>query len=296
MKGKCLFTIVVLLLAAVPSVAQTVTADEIECVPLQPHDDNKNHSVVTANVSPDPANVEVRLYFRRMHVEVEDFYYSIMQPAGNGNYWGVLPDPEDHEVKPKELDDGDDTNTEWADWWIAKDESQDRDPNGDLDTDTIRERAQVGMSERRDWIHDMSREDLTAWLTDQKSEPTEYFVAVYDAGGQRLSRSEMMGVSVREDCRVELDTKQIGEASNQTIGETAAWQHDQAVFHWECDHLVTRIDYAGVKAADAVCRACVVAVIPFWIPASVAGAALAGIASCTSETGTCEEPASPTEP
>ncbi len=285
MKGKSLFTVAVLLLAAIPSVAQTVTVDELDCVPLQPHDNNKNHAVVTASVSPDPSNVEIRLYFRRMHKEVEDFHYSIMQPAGDGNYWGVLPDPEDHEVD----------RTDGA-WWKAKDESQDRDPNGDLDTAVIRERAQVGRDERRDWIHEMSDEDLTAWLADQKSEPAEYFVAVYDAGGQRLARSDMKGASVREDCRATLDAKQIGEASNQTVGETAAWQHDLALFHWECDHLVTRIDYAGVKAADAVCRACVVAVIPFWIPATVAGAALAGVVACVGEAGVCEEPASPSEP
>lgn len=285
MKGKCLLIVAAMLLAAIPTVAQTVSVDDLACVPLQPHDDNKNHAVVTANVSPAPANAEVRLYFRRMHKEVSDFYYTVMQPAGNGGYWGVLPDPEDQEV---ERTDGD--------WWRAKEASADGDPDGDLDTDVIRERAQVGSQEKRSWLDTMPGGDLSAWLRDQKSEPAEFFVAVYDAGGSRLAASEMKAASVREDCRASLDAKQIGEASNQTVGETASWQRDLALYHWECDHLVSRIDYSGVKAADAVCRACVVAVIPFWIPASVAGAALAGVVSCTSETGTCEEEISPSEP
>ena len=258
---------------------------------LQPHDDDKNHALVWAHVEPDQANVEVRLYFRRMHHEVEDFYYSIMQPAGNGDYWGVLPDPEDHEIEARELDDGEDTQTEWADWWRAKEASDDRDPNGDLDTDVIRERAQLGSSEPRTWLADISDEDLQAFLLDQKSEPTEYFAAVHSAAGDRIANSGMKMSSVREDCRATLDPKQLGEASNQTIGETVAWQENLAVFHWQCDHLVTRIDYAGVKNADNVCRACVVAIIPFWIPATVAGAALAGVVTVTDD-----PPASPSEP
>lgn len=285
MTAKCFLIVTAMMLAAIPTVAQTVSVDDLDCVPLQPHDGNKNHAVVTANVSPAPMNGEVRLYFRRMHKEVSDFYYTVMQPGGNGNFWGVLPDPEDHEVDRTR-----------GDWWRAKEASDDGDPDGDLDTDVIRERAQVGSLEKRGWLDSMPGGDLSAWLADQKSEPAEFFVAVYDAAGSRLAVSDMKAASVRKDCRATLDAKQIGEASNQTVGETAAWQHDLALFHWECDHLVSRIDYAGVKTADAVCRACVVAVIPFWIPASVAGSALAAVVSCTSETGTCEEEASPSEP
>lgn len=289
MKGK--YTLALAVIAfALPAGAQTVTVDDLACVPLQPHDAGKNHALVTGQVQPEPAGAEVRLYFRRMHHEVEDFYYTVMQPAGNGNFWGVLPDPEDHEIVRQELADGQSTSTEWADWWRAKDASDDRDPNGDLDTDVIRERAQVGRRETRSWLAEISDADLQAFLADQKSEPVEYFAAVYSPAGDRLAASEMKMASVREDCRATLDTQQIGEASNQTIGETASWQQDLALFHWECDHIVTRIDITGVKNADSVCRACVVAVVPFWIPATVAGAALAGVVSEP------EDPVSPSQP
>ena len=254
------FLFVLLVLAAGVVSAQSISVDDLDCVPLQPHDEDENgqennHGLVWARVSPDQPGTEVRLFFRRLHPEVEDFYY-----------WGVLPNPEDQETDIKTLD-----------WWARKEASDDRNPDGDLDVDVIRERAQVGRAESRDWISTFSAGDWDAWIADQRSEPAEFFAAVYDTSGNRQAASEMKISSVREDCSATLDSKQIGEASNQTLGETAAWQHDLAPFHWQCDHVVTRIDYAGVKREDAVCRACVVAVIPFWIPATVAGAALGGI-------------------
>lgn len=285
MKARGWIILGVTVLLAVPAAAQTVTVDDLACVPLQPHDDNKNHALVTAEVEPDQAGHEVRLYFRRLDPEVEDFYYSVMQAEGNGDYWGVLPDPEDQALRRDD-----------PAWWNAKEAADDRDPDGDLDAAVIRERAQVGRQERRDWLEAMSEADLRLWLADQKSEPVEYFVAVYNPAGTRVAQSEMKIASVREDCRVQLTTEQIGEAHNQTIGETAAWQNNLALYHWECDHIVTRINYSGVKEEDAVCRACVVATIPFWIPSTAAASGLAGIVLCTSETGTCEEEGSPSEP
>lgn len=257
-------------------------------MPLQPHDENdsgqeKNHGLAWARVSPDQSGTEIRLFFRRLHPEVEDVYYMVMQSAGNGDYWGVLPNPEDQETDIKTLD-----------WWTRKEASDDRNPDGDLDVDVIRERAQVGRAESRDWLSTFSAGEWDAWIADQKSEPVEFFAAVYDTSGNRQVASERKISSVREDCSATLDSKQIGEASNQTLGETAAWQHDLAPFHWECDHIVTRIDYAGVKQEDAVCRACVVAVIPFWIPATVAGAALGGI--ITVDPDPIPPSASPSEP
>lgn len=285
MKEKFILIVLGVVLMAAPLTAQTVTVDDLACVPLQPHDNNKNHAVVTAEVDPDQAGNEVRLYFRRLDPEVEDFYYSIMRAEGNGDYWGVLPDPEDQALS--RTDPG---------WWKAKEAADDRDPSGDLDAEVIRERAQVGRQEARDWLDGMSESDLRLWLADQKSEPVEYFVAVYNVTGTRVAESDMKIASVRKDCRVILTPEQMGEAHNQTIGETAAWQNNLALYHWECDHIVTRINYSGVKEEDAVCRACVVATIPFWIPSTAAASALAGVVLCASETGTCEEEGSPSEP
>ena len=279
MKGKSLLILALAAVLSAPLAAQSVTVDDLSCVPME------NHGVVSATVSPDQAGTEMRLYFRRLHKEVEDFYYSVMRPSGGGNYWGVMPDPEDHGVEKTE-----------GSFWKAKEASQDRNPDGDLDMDVIRERAQAGAQESRDWLNTMTDSELDAWLRDQKSEPVEYFAALYNVNGDRIAKSDMKIASVRGDCRAQLDSAQTGESLNQTVGETATWQANLALFHWECDNLVTRIDYSGVKQADSICRACVVAVIPFWIPATAAAAALAGVVSCASETGTCEEDGSPSEP
>ena len=272
MKGKNLRFLVVLSLAAVPLAAQSVEVDDLTCVPLQPHDNDKNHSLVTAAVNGASLDDQVRLYFRRLNGDVEDFYYTLMQSSASGKHWGVLPDPEDHELNETD-----------PQWWR---DHQPGDP----------ERSRVGSQLQRDWLDVASDEDLTAWLTDQKSEPVEYYAALYDASGNRKAASKMKIASVREDCRMTLDAQQLGESQNQTIGETANWQNNQALFHWECDHLVSRINYSDVKQADAVCRACVVAAIPFWIPTTVAAAALGGIVLCVGEVEVCEEPGSPAEP
>ena len=271
-KGKYLLILATLVVFAVPLAAQSISVDDLACVPLQPHDDDKNHALVTASATGLTHEDEVRLYFRRLNPDVEDFYYELMTSSGGGNYWGVLPDPEDHELGETD-----------PQWWRDHEA-------GDPD------RSRVGGDEERDWLSDGSDDDLQAWLEDQKSEPVEYFAAVYNASGTKTAESEMKISSVREDCRATLDDRQIGESENQTVGETAQWQNNQAVFHWECDHLVSRINYSGVKEPDAVCRACVVAVIPFWIPTTVAAAALAGVVLCVSETGVCEEDGSPSEP
>ncbi len=281
MKGKSLAILFVASLVALPVVAQTVSVDDLECVPLQPHanegDQNQgqaenNHALVTASVTGDNAGSEVRLYFRRLNPDVEDFYYTVMRTSGNGSYWGVLPDPEDHTLEMTDPN-------EWTDHEA-----------GDPD------RSRIGSQVERDWLTSGSSSDLAAWLADQTSEPVEYYAALYNAAGNEQATSELKIASVREDCRAVLDDKQLGESENQTIGETAQWQNNQALYHWECDHLVSRINYSGVKEADSVCRACVVAVIPFWIPTTVAAAAVAGIIICEGEAGVCEETGSPSEP
>jgi len=274
--GKRTATILAIALIAAPLAAQTVSVDDLACVPLQPHASDgsteNNHALVTASVTGAEAGSEVRLYFRRLNPDVEDFYYTIMQPAGNGRWWGVLPDPEDHEIQI----------TDPASWASHQAGDPDRSRRG----------GEVG----RSWLTEGSSSDLAAWLADQTSEPVEYYAALFNAAGALQKASSLKIASVREDCSVALSDKQKGESQNQTIGETAQWQNNEALYHWECDHVVSRINYSGVKEPDSVCRACVVAVIPFWIPATVAAAAATGIVLCQSETGACEGNGSPSTP
>jgi hypothetical protein len=51
------------------------------------------NSVVTATVTPPTGWSSVRVYFRR--IGTQDFYYLEMRSAGDGQYWAVLPKPED---------------------------------------------------------------------------------------------------------------------------------------------------------------------------------------------------------
>ena len=237
-------TLILLLSAAWPRVAsaQQITLDDLECVPLDAHGDGEsNHALVTASVTGAEAGSEVRLYFRRLDPDVEDFYYTVMHSSGDGGFWGVLPDPEVHWLEladPSEW-----MNHDAGDPW----------------------RSAVGSTEPRDWLTAGTPADLASWLEDQANEPVEYFAALYTAAGSRLAMSEMKIAPVRSDCVTLLDDKQRGESENQTIGETASWQNNMPLWHWECDHLVSRINYAGVKEPDAVCRACVIAAgCPWW--------------------------------
>jgi len=83
----------------------------------------------------------------------------------------------------------------------------------------------------------------------------------------------MRSVEVRKDCRVDLTPQQEGFAKNLVIGETAAWQKGEEVFHWECTGVTTRKDSLNVLRADDKCRACVIA----WWPVATAGGAVAMI-------------------
>ncbi len=275
--------------------AQAVTdVTPAPCVPLDPFENDNNHAVVSATVEGASADSEVRLYYRRMHHVVEDFYYTVMLPDAGGNYWGVLPDPENREPKVFSLDDGTDTETEWADWWKAKESSLDRNPNGDLDPDEIAEKASVGASEARTWMSEMSNEELQAWLDELDNDPAEYFVAMYDRSGNRVAASDMFASIVETDgaaCMVDSSPQQLGEQANMTVGETAEWQRGMAPFEWECTGIVTRIDPAGIKRGDESCRACVVALMPVWIP--VAAAAAVVVAGSQSDSSTTVSPSEP---
>jgi hypothetical protein len=262
-----------LVAAAVPAIGQTVSVGDLECVPLE------GNSLVTASVSPpEGAANTMRLYFSRVHNEVEDFYYVEMRSAGGGNYWAVLPDPDDSTLARKLLkkENGQPkTGYEWAEWWKRKESSQDRDPNNDLDKKVIQEQASIGKQEPRAWIRSRTDGDLQRWLEAQQYEPVQYYAAAFDGQNRLVGKSEVKVAPVTKQCRVVLTPQQAGHAENLTVGETANWQRGERVFHWECDGIVTRIDPALIPRADGTCRACLIA---WWKPAAIIGAgAVTGI-------------------
>jgi hypothetical protein len=217
---------------------------------------------VYASIRGEPGGSEVRLYFRRLNEVVEDFYYLEMEPVGIERYYAVLPKPVDEELETRRLDDPeDDDEDEYreAAWWRHKELSDHRNPNDDLDQDLIEERADAGRRQQRSWLRSWTLEQIDGWLKERENEPAEIFVAIYDAGGLQLASSPIQPLAVREDCPAALSELEEGYANNLVIGETAVWQRDEEVFHWQCDGIVTRIDTLGVKREDALCRACVVA-------------------------------------
>lgn len=263
--------------AAIGSAQQpTITLGPLPCLP------QKSNGVLTATITPEVPGSTARLYFRRFNVEVEDFYYVEMEPAGGGGYWATFPIPTDSDFKEQKLKSSSyegktiqQTGHPWAEWWRAKEGSTGRNPNGDLDDDTIKEKAAAGKIEARSWMTPLDNPSFQKWLTDQKTEPGEYFVALYDGYGKQIARSEMKSVPVTSDCRVNLTPQQQGFAQNLTIGETAAWQKEDEVFHWECTGIVTRQDTLNVLRADGNCRACIIA---WWPIGATAGAvALIGV-------------------
>ena len=281
------------------------------CIAIEPHPSAKNgddqddprgqeHALVKAIVSPELPGSTLRLYWRRLDLLVEDFYYTFMFPEGGGSYWGVLPDPEDHKLVRQELNDGTQTDTEFADFWKAKEASSsdplDRDPNNNLDRDVIEERAALGSREKRTWMDGMSNDELEEFLGSLDNQPTEYYAALYDSSGELVAKSEMKVGPVRTQCtNPRLTAEQVGESYNQTIGETALWQSDKSVFHWECDHIVTRINPFGVKVADTLCRACLVAWWRGgWVPLVAGGVPTALLVDKGCDF--CPTPASPVFP
>ena len=233
-----------------------VEAEPVECLPVG------DNGVAYAQVTNNVADTEVRLYFRRMHDAVEDLYYVRMKPEGQGRYWGVFPKAEDREVQRHDLAEQRESSQDqydWAQWWRDKDASEDRNPNNDLDQDLIRERASQGKLESRDWMSEMDDATFQDWLEQLENEPTEYFTSVHDYAGNRLAKSQTQVVEVRDNCRADLTEKQLGEAANLTVGETAYWQKAEGLFHWLCDGIVSRIDPLSILRGDGACRACVIA-------------------------------------
>lgn len=94
---------------------------------------------------------------------------------------------------------------------------------------------------------------------EDRNEQVEYYGAIVDPAGKVVARSEPQIVKVTDDCRVELTPRERGVAENLTVGETSPKQQGKKVMAFLCDGVVTRINHAGVRRADEVCRACVVA-------------------------------------
>jgi hypothetical protein len=109
---------------------------------------------------------------------------------------------------------------------------------------------------------------------EKRNEHVELYGAVVDPTGKVVARSEPLMAKVTDDCRVQLSDKERGVAENMTIGETSPKQQGKKVLAFLCDGVVTRINSAGVRRADEVCRACVIA---WWQRKGVIVPATAGI-------------------
>jgi hypothetical protein len=263
---------VIFLGAALAARAQTITLGQLACLPLE------GNGALNATVSPETPGTTTRLYFRRMNDTVEDFYFVEMEPAGSGGYWATFPVPTDDKASKRELKNYQyegktiaKNNHPWAEWWRAKEGSSGRNPNGDLDNARIQERASLGKTQQRAWMAGMDDAALQSWLDRQTTEPAEYYVAVVDAAGKPVATSPIQSVEIKQDCRVSLTPQQQGYAKNLTVGESAAWQAEEEVFHWECDGVVSRRNNSNVLRADDRCRGCIVA----WWPAAAAAGAVA---------------------
>ncbi len=263
-----LLTALPLLLAAA-ALAQPPAVTEVEQLPCLPREGN---AALEAQVERLQGGDSVRLYFRRVH-PAGAFYYVEMKAQAPGSYWASLPKPEDRRQQPVS-----------DPWWQSL--------------------------QQRDWLADIGvepddREDLEEWFEELENEAAEYFVAVHDSFGRRSARSRTMVVEVRTECEERLPetpqtvaeevAKRVGFARNLTVGETSDMQFGEPVFHWLCDGIVTRIDHRNVLRADEYCRACVVALVPPWIPAS-AGAVAAGVIAAEVIEDDDQPPATPSRP
>lgn len=233
-----------------------IVPEEVPCLPIE------DNGVAYTQIENNIPDTTVRLNFRRMHDMVEDLYWVAMRPEGKGRYWGVFPKTADRMLNRHDLleeREQVEDEYEWAQWWRQKQGSDHRDPNDELDDEMIRERASLGKLVPREWLAEMDDSTFQAWLEQLENEPAEYFISVHDFNGEQLARSKTRVIEVRENCRLDLNPQQIGEAQNLTVGETAHWQRGEEVFHWLCDGIVTRISPNAVKRGDEYCRGCVIA-------------------------------------
>jgi hypothetical protein len=119
------------------------------------------------------------------------------------------------------------------------------------------------------------------WATppkpEKRNDQVEIYGALVDPDGRIVARSASQIVRVTRDCRVQLNAKELGVAENLTVGETSPKQEGKKVLAFLCDGVVTRVNYEGIRRADGVCRACVIA---WWqrksviVPAGLVGIGL----------------------
>jgi hypothetical protein len=126
---------------------------------------------------------------------------------------------------------------------------------------------------------------------EKRNENIEVYSALVDPTGKTVVRSESQVIPVTKDCKVKLDDKERGVAENLTVGETSPQQQGKKVLAFLCDGVVTRINYAGVRRSDDVCRACVIA---WWQRKAILIPAVAGVTGVVI-TGRDPEP-SPSRP
>jgi len=135
------------------------------------------------------------------------------------------------------------------------------------------------------------------WATppkpERRNDHIEYYSALVDPSGKAVARSPMQVVPVTSDCKLQLDAKERGVAENLTVGETSPNQQGKKVLAFLCDGVVTRINYAGLRRADEVCRACVVA---WWQRKAVLLPAIAGTGITTIISNRPEPEPSPSRP
>lgn len=301
-----------LLALALPGVANgqldpSIDVEQLPCLEIEAN------RAVRATVRNDVPGSQVRLYFRRLHELVEDFYWIDMNAEGAGSYWSVFPKPADEELDEKKLEKDrqellafkeklrsqgkSDEIDEYqkALWWRVKELSSDRNPNGDLDQEKIEIRAAEGRLETRHWMELLDDAAFNEWLGELKNEPAEYYAAVFDAYGRRVAMTDVKVVEVRKKCDTELNQAELGRANNLIVGETSEWQISEDVFHWLCDGVISRVDFNGIWRADDRCRACVIA---WWKKKSFLVPAAGGLTT----TGVVligrddPKPASPTRP
>jgi hypothetical protein len=135
------------------------------------------------------------------------------------------------------------------------------------------------------------------WATppkpERRNDHLEYYGALTDPTGKVVARSESQISPVTADCKTQLGPKERGVAENLTVGETSPKQQGKKVLAFLCDGVVTRINYAGLRRSDEVCRACVVA---WWQRKAVLIPTLAAGSITTIVTRNPEPEPSPSRP
>jgi hypothetical protein len=132
------------------------------------------------------------------------------------------------------------------------------------------------------WVAMEAEPNGRFWATppkpEKRNEQVEHYAALVDPTGNVVARSEAQVTKVTDDCRVQLSPKERGVAENLTVGETSPKQQGKKVMAFLCDGIVTRINSQGVRRADEVCRACVIA---WWMRKEVlipvAGVGVVGV-------------------